>query len=358
MIARLPIVAALVLVPIGLTFASRAQEKTAGEESSGSVPPELEPIATLVGRWTGQAVPADNPLRGWRETHDWAWAFEGGEPVGLTLSIEGGTILASARLSFDPDAKVYRLEGTDPRGEPMAFVGTLDPRTKALTLDRSGPEGDDRLTIRPNSNGIRSDFWFDRKAPGSPQYARLVRANLGRAGENFAAGGASSIGPRCIVTGGAAAITVSAGGSTFSVCCSGCRDEVLANPEKYAAKLKAALASRPSGRPVAIPTGPGDGSFDRPSADPGPGADPPEPSPSPSPTPRTEPSDDPEPSPSPSDAGLRRRGASLLRIGQALEKQGKPDGALNFYRRVLSEAPDTPEADTARQRIRAIQGDG
>lgn len=226
-----------------LPTSSPALQDDEAADDKPAVPEAFRPLAPLIGRWKGQAVPSDNPLRGWRESHEWSYAFKDGEPVGLTLTIEGGKVLSTARLSFDEESKTYRLDGLDPGGKETAFVGPLDPKTNALTLDRTGPEGEDRVTIRPNANGIRSDFWFDRKEPRSPQFARLIRANLGKEGETFAAGGASSTAPQCIVTGGAATITVTAGGSTFSVCCSGCRDEVSENPEKYARKLREARSS-------------------------------------------------------------------------------------------------------------------
>ncbi|QDV34342.1 tetratricopeptide repeat protein [Tautonia plasticadhaerens] len=353
-------VSLIVLALLGPIAGAPAQVEPTGE--SGAVPAAFGPYSDLIGRWKGQAVPADDPLRGWRESHEWAWAFEGGKPVGMALAIEGGKVLKAGRLTFDPESSSYRLEGIGPGGESVAFVGTRDSKTNAMTLGRSGPEGEDRLTIRPNSNGIRSDFWFDRKAPGSPQYARLVRANLGKEGVTFAAGGAVTGGSRCIVTGGAATIAVSAGGSTFPVCCSGCRDEVLADPGKYAQQLKERMASAPSDGSNAIGTGRGDGSFG-----PTPGrssevakGDAPKPGdlgdrPDPGVGPDEDPEPDPEPSPTPSaDAEARRKAASLLRLGQTLEKQGKADGALGFYRRVVSEAPGTPEAKTAGARIEAL----
>jgi hypothetical protein len=343
--ARAAILLMLASMFVDPSRAAMSQDDRAVAESetaAPSVPPAFEPYATLIGRWNGQAVPADNPLRGWRETHEWSYAFEGGEPVGLTLAIEGGKVLKSARITFDEASETYRLVGTDPDGAAVVYVGTRDEKTNALTLDRSGPAGDDRLTIRPNANGIRSDFWFDRKEPGSPQFARLVRANLGKEGETFA-GGAAVKGPQCIVTGGSATISVSAGGSTFAVCCSGCRDEVLADPEKYARKLRASLTSpRPDDAPAAAP--------------------PPAPSPDPADLPRpnraeTPPTPTPTPTPdepAPSDAETRRKAASLLRLGQSLERQGKADGALTFYRRVVAEAPGTPEAATAADRINVL----
>jgi YHS domain-containing protein len=39
--------------------------------------------------------------------------------------------------------------------------------------------------------------------------------------------------PECIVSGGAASIAVSYQGKQYFVCCTGCRDEFNASPEKY-----------------------------------------------------------------------------------------------------------------------------
>lgn len=50
------------------------------------------------------------------------------------------------------------------------------------------------------------------------------------------------------------------------------------------------------------------------------------------------------------------RAASMLRLGQGLEKSGKAAGALEFYRKVVREFPDTAQAKTAAARIEALGG--
>jgi YHS domain-containing protein len=59
--------------------------------------------------------------------------------------------------------------------------------------------------------------------------------NGNKDGESLAGGTKK---PECIVSGGAATMPVSYKGTTYYVCCSGCRDEFLANPEKYIAAAK------------------------------------------------------------------------------------------------------------------------
>ncbi len=110
------------------------------------IPPAFAPLEYLVGRWTGQGVPKDNPaqqFRGWNETHSWAWIFDRGKPSGLKVTIDGGKFLASGMLTYDPARKLYRLEGSDPRpaGGPIAFEGSLQGTGKHLVLDRVAPDG-------------------------------------------------------------------------------------------------------------------------------------------------------------------------------------------------------------------------
>jgi hypothetical protein len=51
-----------------------------------------------------------------------------------------------------------------------------------------------------------------------------------------------------------------------------------------------------------------------------------------------------------------RRAASRLHTAQLLEKMGKTQGALEFYRAVVREAPDSPPGRTAAERIRLLGG--
>ena len=71
---------------------------------------------------------------------------------------------------------------------------------------------------------------------------------------------------------------------------------------------------------------------------------------SPAPTAKEEPKAEPATSP----AADAAKAASILRLGQALERSGKTAGALDYYRRVTKEYPDTPQAKTAADRLKAL----
>ncbi len=239
----------------------------AADSEKREIPEAFERFEHMIGAWKGTGVPAANRLKGWSENHLWAWKFVKGSPVGMTLEWKGDRSLAKGQLTYNPSTKQYRLEGSDASGKPLAFVGGLDKAGKALVLTRTSTvdKGKDRLTIRPNSNMIRYTLEFDHQEPGAPQFKRTVEVGLTKEGESFAAGGSSADLPKCILTGGAATMTVSYQGKSYPICCSGCRDEFNDNPEKYA--KKAALmtetgTAKASAKTGGSKVGKDDGSFD------------------------------------------------------------------------------------------------
>ena len=248
------LIAAMVAVLVSVAGASRAEDE---------VPAPFTRFEPMVGGWKGTARPAANRVRGWGETHSWAWKFVKGTPVGVTLSIVGGKILSKGEIAYSASTKKYTIKGTDPAGKPATFVGGPSADGKALVFDRVGatPEGKERLTIRPN--GIRYTMLLDRQAPGAPQFKNAIEVGLTKEGESFAAGGASADGPKCIITGGSASMTVGFNGKSFPICCTGCRDEFNDNPEKYIARA-AAKAAGESEKPAAKPARPSrsDGEFE------------------------------------------------------------------------------------------------
>ena len=205
-------------------------------------PKEFAPFVYWMGGWKGSGIPQANRLKGWPEKHNWAWKFKKGRPVALTLTVQGGKIIAKGELTFDEKKEVYRLAGTDPNGKEVAFIGKLNKTGKILVLDREGKPSDgskERLSFVTNSNGIRYTWWLERREPRAPQYSRTIEVLMGKEGESFASGGASGAdGPKCVITGGSATMTVSFEGKSYPICCTGCRDEFTDNPAKYVAALR------------------------------------------------------------------------------------------------------------------------
>src|SRR5262249_35957663 len=165
-----------------------------GEEPPGrDLPAAWAPLEYLVGRWDGHAMPRDNTsqrFRGWPESHSWAWVFTQGKPTGLSVTITGGKVLATARLTSDPAGKRYRLEetGARPGAEPIVFEGGwLDGAGRTLVLEQVRPQGRStqqrgtlRLALWPNANFVRYTLRVDRREPGAAQFSPSLEIGLTR----------------------------------------------------------------------------------------------------------------------------------------------------------------------------------
>ncbi len=297
--------------------------------SIDEVPEALIPFEHMIGGWKGIAAPTANRVKGWPESHGWAWKFEKGVPVGISLTLEGDKSLSKGLLTFDPAAKKYHVDGTDPEGKSVAFIGAFSADGKTLTLDRIGATADggkERLVVRPNSNKIRYTLQLDRQEKGSPQFKSIISVGLTKEGESFAAGGAEANLPRCILTGGAASMSVSYMGKSYPICCTGCRDEFNDNPEKYAKKAESMAQVTPS------PASKADEAKESTAIKP----------------PATKPD-----APKVKDDSESRAGRELS-LGQNFEKNGKKSIALEHYRKVVKDHPATEAARLAAARIKAL----
>jgi YHS domain-containing protein len=374
----------IVFVPAVLVLGwSTPVAPTARAQESGTreIPPALAPLEYLIGGWKGQATPRErtaNKFRGWGEEHTWAWAFQKGVPVGMTVDFKDGRTFASGKLSFDSTTKKYRLDAarakTAGSGAPIAFVGSFDATGKLLTFDQAAadPKGDQlRITFRPNANYLRYTMMIERKE-SNIRFSPITEIGCTRKGESLAGGATANEGPKCIVTGGAATMNVSYQGRSFPVCCTGCVAEFNDNPEKYLKKA-ALLSSTQAGKPRA--DAPGSSGVSRSEDDfagdvtaapsarmAGPGA---------AKSTASSPgkaaaagtlSDDPKAKPEtssskPAATKAINRAASLLQIAENLEKSGKVEAAIKDYKQIVKDYADTPSARKAASRIKALESE-
>ena len=368
--------ATILLATLGtlLTGLSTALTGQAAGEDSRDLPPALAPFEFLIGRWKGQGVPRDNPsqrFRGWTEIHTWAWVFTGGKPAAMSVSIQGGKVLTQGTLRYEPTRKQYLLDAREPEepAKAVRFTGALDSSGKLLILERAETGNNAALTLRANSNYIRYTMVLDRKEPSAALFQPLVEIGLTKEGESFAAGSSAVEQPKCIVTGGAATLTVSYQGQSFPICCTGCRDEFNENPEKYLKKLSLKVSGG-DGKKTDQPKTSRVSRFEDAFAG---DTDPAEPKAAAkmadrlatkgadvaSPTRQTaEPKAKAGPKPdatAPAPDKLAARAATALRLAQNLEKTGKSAAALKSYKQIVKDYPKTATARVAAERIKAIE---
>ena len=77
---------------------------------------------------------------------------------------------------------------------------------------------------------------YEVKPAEKTLFTRVYQVGATKEGTVFAN---APTGPECIVSGGAGTSTVTYQGKTYYVCCSGCRDAFLEEPDKYIKEYEA-----------------------------------------------------------------------------------------------------------------------
>jgi len=214
----------------------------------------LQPFNLLVGAWKGSGAPEgtrdERAAGAWSETIEWIWKFKGSD-AWLAVTFEKGKYFSKGELRYTAspakkdspkDAEPrFTLTLTAPDKSSSRYVGTL--KDKVLTLDRAdGPADEQQRLVISLLHHNRYLYRFESRPAGtSVAFSRKYQVGATKEGVPFAD---VPKGPECIVSGGLGTIKVSYKGKDYWVCCSGCRDEFKADPEKYL-KEAAAKAKKP-----------------------------------------------------------------------------------------------------------------
>lgn len=196
----------------------------------------LKPFNDLIGAWKGTGIPAgsrDEQQQGlWEETIVWQWQFKG-KDAWLRADFTKGKHFQTGELRYVPDKDQYQLALQTVAKEKQVFTGKLEKRI--LTLQRDTEQESQRLIIRLlHSN--RYLYQLESRPASKTFFSRRYQVGATKKGVAFALGDGT---PECIVSGGRGSIAVAYKGETYYVCCGGCRDEFLENPEMYIREAKA-----------------------------------------------------------------------------------------------------------------------
>ncbi len=226
----------LTIVALGSMAISSFAEKPADETREA-----LQKLNGFIGEWKGTGGPdkvrpgPNDPM--WKETINWAWKFQK-EKRWLAFKIDGGNYWRAGEITYSPEQKKYILSIEPVKGDKIEFTGTRDDKGY-LTFEREDPPTGDtqQLTMNTAGDGIRFVYRFAFKPKDRKVFTKVYQVAATKEGESLAAKPGAT-GNECIVTGGKATIAVSYKGKTYYVCCTGCRDAFLENPEKYINEAK------------------------------------------------------------------------------------------------------------------------
>lgn len=239
MVRQMMVLTALSLGILGVLKAS-VQVRPDGPKPAdqAKVRKALQEVQDIIGLWNLEGTQkTGGKTESWKEKVSWGWKFKNGDAWLAVDFAEGkGKYFTTGVLKYDVEKKKYvlALTGTD-RSEHV-YEGDAG-KTGGLKLDRKDAKSGDvyRLTLNTLADGVRFQMKYERQEGGKGLFANVFALNGNKDGESIAG---TSKKPECIVSGGAASIAVNYQGKQYFVCCTGCRDEFNANPEKYTSTNK------------------------------------------------------------------------------------------------------------------------
>jgi hypothetical protein len=213
------------------------------DEEKNSSKQALQSLNDLIGAWKGSGAPSKprpSSQETWRESMSWSWKFKG-DDAWLVVAIKNGKYFKSGELRYLLDKKQYQLTLLTKAGAKQVYAGDL--KDEILTLDRLDPDSQDTQRIKFNSaaEGIRLIYRVEHKPAGRSIFLQDYRVECTKEGESLVAKQKKI---ECVVSGGLGTMPVSYKGVTYYVCCSGCRDAFMENPEKYIKEYEAKQAGK------------------------------------------------------------------------------------------------------------------
>jgi YHS domain-containing protein len=176
----------------------------------------------IKGTGTPNGTAAEQRAGFWQETLTVSWKFKK-DDAWLALDFDKSKHFKSGELRFVPKDDRYRVRLETVAGKTLELDGEFKNRN--LTV-----ENDANWLVVTLLHDNRFLYRFDAKPVGKMLFSKQFQVGATKEGVAFAVGDGK---PECIVTGGTGTTPVSYKGVTYYVCCSGCRDEFVANLEKY-----------------------------------------------------------------------------------------------------------------------------
>jgi YHS domain-containing protein len=214
-----------------------SQDSKPKPEDAAKARKALQEVQDFIGVWNLEGIRKfAGKTDAWKEKVSWSWKFKDGSAWITVDFAEGkGRYFKDGTLKYDLVKKKYILALNTVDKTEQVYEGELAKGT--LKLDRKDAKTADvhRLTMNTLAEGIRFQIRYEKQDGGKGLFTSQYAMNGSKEGESIA--GVKKK-PECIVSGGAATIAVSFQGKQYFVCCTGCRDEFNANPEKYVVAAK------------------------------------------------------------------------------------------------------------------------
>lgn len=236
-----------------------ASEGASEKQQMETVVAAMQPLQVMLGKWRGTT---NKEFKGFKavEESEWIWDFKTNraQPA-LTVKSDKSPYIREGRLTFLPAEQKFQFTATTPEGVQHVMTGTFEREPEEFTGDDNKPQKSYKLKlseVEPNA----PDAWqvaFDQQENNRylVQVSRKSGSNFQlidtvgtqRMGTSVAANDEDYGERKCIISGGLGTSTVSYGGKTYWVCCSGCQAAFNDDPKRWLAKMaEADKAKKPN----------------------------------------------------------------------------------------------------------------
>jgi hypothetical protein len=210
----------------------------------------LMPFNDLIGAWRGLGTPEGNlqeKRKGlWQETIRWEWQFQKND-AWLKVSFDKGKHFRTGTLRYLADKKQYQLMLTTAEQQEVAFIGSWKDHRLIVERQDEKTKEQQRVVISLVSDN-RFVYHYEIQPPNRTLARKVYLVGATKEGKPLVAVGKDT-GPFCVVSYGPPNSEVRYKGKTYYVCCSSCRQEFLAQPDKYIKEYEEMLAKRAQEQP-------------------------------------------------------------------------------------------------------------
>ncbi len=203
----------------------------------------LAPLQSFVGDWRGVGQVRRGSNEGaWIEASQWAWKFD---KAGAALSFvcSDAKYVAAGEIRPTDEAGQFQLVTKPADGDQRISYTGESSEGGEFVFEADEPSMDQpaRISFRHVAEGKRLVVLYERKSAGGDRFTRLAEVGYTRQGSDF---GKGTTFVECVVTGGKGTIPVNYKGTTYHVCCSGCRELFEEDPEGVLAEYRASKAKK------------------------------------------------------------------------------------------------------------------
>ena len=197
--------------------------------------------AEMVGQWRISGQPKRGSSSGawttrsrvvWTENPGGRLAEGSSNQRSIVLRLKAGPKAGS--LIFLPDrisGEFSRMNFMPDQGMERSYLRVFEATSDRIVFESagSGSLSEERWTFQQRS----LDRWLvmvEGRKNRESDWSRIVEMGMTRDGTTIAIGDGQK---KCVVTGGQADMEVTIAGKSYFVCCSGCRDALLDDPEAF-----------------------------------------------------------------------------------------------------------------------------